>query len=85
MITRAKARKIASEWYNGQWSALYKIACNETHEKLSRLDWIDARSEALKLAHLTPKASEAGALNSLVGWIDSESVRQGHDAKGMLA
>lgn len=80
MINRKRARAIASDWYNGQWSALYKIACNETHEKLSRLDWHDAYFEAAAIGRYD-NVPEAKAL---MVWIKNEAKKYGHVADGVL-
>ena len=45
-ITTKRAREIASNWYDGKWSGLYKIACNEKHDRLSLEDWERAIGEA---------------------------------------
>ena len=45
MIREATAHKIAAGWYDGDRSALYKLACNADHSILTNLDWYNAVKE----------------------------------------
>jgi hypothetical protein len=45
MISDKRAREIAACHYAGQWSGLYKIACNEDYSNLTIDDWEQAKKE----------------------------------------
>jgi uncharacterized protein len=45
VVTVAEARELAGLWHGGMMSGLYKISCNETHEKLTREDFEKAIEE----------------------------------------
>lgn len=68
MITDAKARAIATDWYDGQWSGLYKIVCNKDYAVLTIAHWGDAYREALRESALN-RGPDRRALNALAEWI----------------
>ena len=51
MITDSTARRIASEWYGGQWSALYLLVCNSNFSRLSIADFNNMIDEVDKELH----------------------------------
>lgn len=76
VVTIAEARELASLWHGGQWSALYKISCNETHEKLARQDIEDAIGEVNKELDLTAVREERAELQRLKRYLVAELVRR---------
>lgn len=50
MIRTETAHKIAAGWYDGDGSALYLLACNTDHSKLTNHDWYQAVEEVRALA-----------------------------------
>lgn len=87
MISELKAREIARQWHNGQWSGLYKVSSCTDYARMSRTDWFDAYTEARKDAEC---ASIAGAhrdykaLLGLADWIEYKARKMGHHVKGCL-
>jgi flagellar biosynthesis/type III secretory pathway protein FliH len=45
MIREKTAQALAAGWYAGQWSGLYKLACNQDHAVLQLDDWSQAIKE----------------------------------------
>lgn len=73
MITDRRAREIASSWYGGQWTSLYKIVCNEDYSKLSFEDWRGAAAEARReweIAKTSGRLGDARSISILLFWIE---------------
>jgi len=69
MISTKRAREIASSWYGGQWTALYKLVCNEKHDKLTVQDFSDAADEAFKEWQISRVANPSDS-RSLLALVD---------------
>jgi len=85
MITEVKARDIASEWYSGQWSALYLIMCNEG-DKYSRLtgkQWSEAYFEAMAIGRYDVDARRSDG-SKLASWIVCKARKYGYVANAAL-
>jgi len=72
MISKKRAREIASSWYGGQWTGLYLIVCNDDMSKISTDNLKRAKKEIYaeweisRVAH--PRDSRT--ILSLETWID---------------
>ena len=89
MITDKRAREIASSWYSGQWTSLYKIVCNEDYSILDVEDWEGADAEARRewqIARLSGRDQDARSLRALMVWIDRQMhLRVAREAKTIIS
>ena len=78
MISDGRAKEIASQWYDGDGSHLYKIVCNDDLSVLTYSHWKFALGEARSLLHdpVIHMRSHLRSLGALETWIARNIARR---------
>ena len=78
MLSEVQARKIATDWHSGQWSALYKISSCSDLARLTAVDWHEAFYEACKIRQYETRKTGDG--HKLADWIRYRARKYGYIA-----
>lgn len=69
MITLERAKQIACDWYGGQWTGLYTIACNSDVSKMDLERAINETHEEWSIQKSAGDNKAARTLEALENWL----------------